>query len=364
MKNKKNIITIIVAIVLLIGCLLLVLWKNNLISHGKQLQEDMFAIKDSSAVTKIFIADMHENHVLLIRTPKGWMLSDSIPAVEEKVQALLSTMLNIRIQIPVTQKGIPDAVNTMLVAGIKVEIYEKKPLFTLFNKGFFVKERKAKTYYMGPATQSNVANFAILEGYEDTPFIVAQPGFRGFLTPRYSPFKEDWVSHHLFATKPTRVQEILIQDIEHPEQSYRVEKSGTRFFKLFNSQNVEIAHYDTTKLLNFVSEFKNRNYENIADLPEEEIKHILKDNLFKIITLKDVSGNTFELKLYKMDENMDYYDEKGNKIEDVEYYYNKDRCYGVFNGQTDQIYVLQYFHIDRILQPLSFYAYTPQEAKE
>ena len=57
MKNKKNIITIIVAIVLLIGCLLLVLWKNNLISHGKQLQEDMFAIKDSSAVTKIFIAD-------------------------------------------------------------------------------------------------------------------------------------------------------------------------------------------------------------------------------------------------------------------------------------------------------------------
>lgn len=358
--NKKNLITLIVAIVLAIGCILLVLWKNHVIFQGRQLQEDLFAIKDSSAVTKIFIADMHENTVLLTRTEQGWMMDDSIPAVEEKIQELLSVMLNIRIQIPVTQKGIPDAINTMAVAGIKVEIYETTPLFTLFHKGFFVKERKAKTYYMGPATQSNVANFAVLEGYEDTPFIVAQPGFRGFLTPRYSPFKEDWVSHHLFATKPTRIQEINIKDFEHPDQSFTVRKSGTRFFKLFDSQDVEIAHYDTTKLLNFVSEFKNKNYENVAELSQEEIKHILKDNLFKVITLKDVNGETFELKLYKMDENMDYYDENGNKIDDVEYYYNKDRCYGVFNGHTDQIYVMQYFHLDRILQPLAYYAYSPQ----
>lgn len=358
MKNRKNIITIVVAAVLAVACLLLILWKNDKIFHGKQLKEDMFAIADSSAVTKIFIADMHGNSVLLSRTEQGWRLSDTIPVIEEKVQSLLSVMLNLRVQVPVAHKGIDDVVNTMAVGGIKVEVYANQPAFTIFNKGFFAKERKEKTYYMGPATQSNVANYAILEGYEEMPCIVSQPGFRGFLTPRYSPFVEDWVSHQLFATKPTRVQEITIQDMEQPTESFKVEKSGTRFFKLYDAQDAEIALYDTTKLLNFVSEFKSKNYESLATLEPAAANKIIQNNLFKIITLQDIEGNTFELKLYKMDETHDYFDETGNKLDDVEYLYNRDRCYGIFNGREDRIYILQYYHLDRILQPLSYYRST------
>ena len=169
--NKRNIILLICAAMLAIGCVLLVLWKTKVIFNKSDIQVDMFAVKDTATVTRVFLADMHENTVLLTKTAEGWRVSDTVPVIAGKIESLLSTMQNLRVQQPASKNSI-DNINRMMAAGaIKVEIYENAPLFTLFKKGFFVKERRTLTYYTGPATQSNTSNYAILEGREEMPCI-------------------------------------------------------------------------------------------------------------------------------------------------------------------------------------------------
>lgn len=354
--NKRNIILLICAVVLAIGCVLLVLWKTKVIFNKSDIQVDMFAVKDTATVTRVFLADMHENTVLLTKTAEGWRLSDTVPVIAGKVESLLSTMQNIRVQQPASKNSIEN-INRMMAAGaIKVEVYENAPLFTLFKKGFFVKERRTLTYYMGPATQSNTSNYAILEGREDMPCIVYLPGFRGFVTPRYSPFTEDWVSHKLFDTKLTRIQEVTVTDYEHPEQSFRIEKAGARFFHLYNSQNQMITQYDTNKVINYLSDFRNRNYESlVTEIEPDKRDSIIRNSLFKTIRLTDVNGKTDELSFYHMDSELDYYDEQGNHMDDIEFLYNRDRCYAVLNGNKRQLYRVQFYHFDRLLQPFSYF---------
>lgn len=354
--NKKNLILLIGAAVVVVGCIFLVLWKSHVLFNRSDLKEDMFAISDTSTVTRIFMADMHENTVLLTKTASGWMLSDSIPVINEKIASLLSTMQNIRVQQPASKNSIENINRMMAASAVKVEIYEQKPLFTLFKKGFFVKERRTLTYYMGPATQSNMGNYAILEGYEDMPFIIYLPGFRGFVAPRYSPYTEDWISHKLFDTKLTRIQEVLVTDIDNPNESFRIEKAGARFFHLYNAQGTPIANYDTSKVINYLSEFRNRNYESLdSDIEPDKRDSIIRSSHFKTIQVTDVNGTVNKLDLYRMDSEYDYYDENGNHIDDVEMYYNRDRCYAILNGDKTHLYRVQYYHFDRLLQPFSYF---------
>ena len=183
---------------------------------------------------------------------------------------------------------------------IKVEIYQIVPKFRIFGISFFTKERLTKTYYMGPATMDNMSNYALLEGMNE-PYVVSIPGFRGFVTPQFSPFATDWYSHTLFQTKLTRIQSVQSIDIENPIESFLIKKEGARFFSMFDYQNNHISDYDTTKVIDMLSEFRERNYLSIStSLTNSEKDSVFKNNLFKIIILTDVDGKKTELKLYRL----------------------------------------------------------------
>ena len=354
--KKRNIILIVVSAAVLVGCILLILWKNNVFSSQKEFTENLFAIEDSSKVTQILLADMHGNNVLLNRKNGQWQLNDGTPVIVEKMEALLSTMMNLRIDHPASQKSIDNINKMMATAAIKVEIHGIAPKFTLFKHGFFEKDRIIKTYYMGPATQDNMGNYAILEGMEEIPCVVCLPGFRGFATPRYSVFREDWISHTLFATKLTRIQEVNITDFDKPEDSFQVEKSGARFFKLYDAQKNIVSQYDTSKLLDFLSQFRNINYESIPDgQTQSEIDSIMQQKPFKIIELEDTDGKKTKLTLFRMPDPYDYVDGEGTHVDKIEFLYNKDKAYAMLNDDKTVLYKIQYYHFDRILQPMSFF---------
>ncbi|PKP27596.1 MAG: hypothetical protein CVU02_03125, partial [Bacteroidetes bacterium HGW-Bacteroidetes-19] len=67
---KKNRFYLIVAGVLILASILIVLQQKNVFSSNdeKGFRSSIFAIKDTSKVTKIFMADMRGNKVLLSRT--------------------------------------------------------------------------------------------------------------------------------------------------------------------------------------------------------------------------------------------------------------------------------------------------------
>ena len=355
--KRKNLIYLIVAISLILISCAIVLYENGLFTRPENAgpASKAFAIDDSSKVVKIFLADMHGNKVLLSRTPKGWMVDDTMPAMKENIDILLSTLLNLTVRQSVPKTALSN-VNAMLAAGsVKVEIYEKAPKFTIFGIKVADKVRLTKTYYMGPATQDNMANFALLEGM-DEPYIVYIPGFRGFVTPRFSQFSIDWISHRVFETKITRIKSVEFQDVENPAESFKIIKAGARFFDLYNYNNEKVMDYDTTKLIDMLSEFRNKNFESlIIGMSEGKKDTILKNNLFKIITLTDVEGKQTQLKLYRMINENALYSDEMDMVDKITASYSRDRFYGIVNNNTKNIYKMQFFHFDRQVQPLSYF---------
>ena len=353
---KKKTIAIILGCLLAVGCLFLILTKTGTIGKT-QPSSNLFAVKDTNNITKLFIADMTGMHSLLVRHDDGWYVQDSVKAMPQKVNDLLSTIHNITLQQVVAKTAQSNINKMMSVNAIKVEIYQNAPKFKLFGIPFFTKERNVKTYYMGPATMDNVANFAILEGF-DEPCIVHIPGFRGFLTPFYAYNPIDWYSCDLFDTKITRIQSLLVEDFEHPEESFYVEKVGARFFSLYNFKKEQIMDYDTVKLLDMLSEYRDKNYElYISNMPNSTKDSIIRFNHFKTITLTDVDGKKTTLDMYrKLEPDLYYLDAIVGGMERAgDEPYNRDKFYAVLNGDASHLVQCQYYHFDRQIQPLSYF---------
>jgi hypothetical protein len=239
-------------------------------------------------------------------------------------------------------------------SGVKVEVYEKRPKFKLFGWEFGEKEKTTKVYYMGPATQDNVSNYAYLEGM-DEPYIVYIPGFRGFLTPQYSVDADEWISQNVFATKLTRIEKLEVTDFAEPEESFSVVKTGPRFFNLYNGKQQLISNYDTTKLIDMLSEYRNRNFEYIVkDLSQEKIDSILTFNLWKKIKLTDTDGEEKEITLYKKKYagGFDMLKDEDNKKNPV---WDNDRFFITIGKDKKTLYSMQFFHFGRQTQPLSYF---------
>lgn len=356
--KKKNLIYLIIAIVLILVSIFVVLYENGVFTDSDNLgpQSKAFAIEDSSKVTKIFIADMFGDKVLLNRSSKGWMVNDSILAIQENVEELLSTMMNLTIRQSVPQKAQSNINMVLTTNSIKVEVYEKAPKFKLFGLKIAEKERKVKTFYMGPPTQDNMANFAYQEGMKES-YIVHVPGFRGYVTAQFSPLPHEWVTHRIFETKITRIESLEVQDYESPEESFTVRKAGTRTFDLFDCNNNQIIDYDTLKLIDMLSEYRNKNFEYIeSSISEQEKDSILQFNQFKTITLTDIDGNRTKMELYRkgFDEN-DAFLEIDNKREHQVSHWDLNRFYATLNDNDNTLYVMQFFHFDRQTQPLSYF---------
>ena len=352
--KKKNIITLIVAFIFVILATFVVLHENGVLFNANKFSADSFAVKDTSKITKIFMADKYGSTVLLTRTDYGWTVQDTLIAMPEKIESLLSIMMNIRIKNSVSVNA-QSNINSMLsYSGIKVEVYEKQPEFKLLGLKFGEKEKITKVYYMGPATQDNVSNYAYLEGM-DEPYIVYIPGFRGFLTPQYSVNADEWISQNVFTTKLTRIAKLEVTDFIEPEESFSVEKVGTRFFNLYNGKQQLINDYDTTKLIDMLSEYRNRNFEYVVkDLSQEKIDTILTFNLWKKIKLTDTDGEEKEITLYKK-RYAGGFDMMKNEKNEKNPVWDSDRFFITIGKDKKTLYSMQFFHFGRQAQPLSYF---------
>lgn len=360
--KKKYLIILICSIIAVIGIIAFVIVKSGAFSKEIEFSEDIFASKDSTQVTQVMIADMNGNAVLLQRGEGGWKLSDGTPVNTKMVEQLLSTMTKLRVESVITGKKVQTMERVMATGAIKVEVYERIPKFTLFKHPFFVKERLAKTYYIGPETEAHIGNYALYEGLNDRLCIINVPDMRGIVSPRFSPRKQDWISHDFVNISPKDIQSVYIQDYMNPDESYTIRQADRLHYDVYDSHNNKLPIYDTTKVQFILSEFRDKKWNStVNQLPEEQKEHIYKDNLFKVVTVTDTHGKNTKISCYFMDDEYEYYDENNDKLTDIEHLYNQDVFYATLNNDKKNLYVLQYFGFGRIVQtPLSYIRHTSQ----
>jgi hypothetical protein len=346
---KKNKIIFSIFIVLMV--ITLVLWLTQSTNTFRRSMSD-FKLNDSANVTRIFMTDKNNNSVTLTRVETGkWMVDDKFPAQNQNIDLLLKTMVGLEVQQPVAKAAHDNIVKDLAVNAVKVEIYQLVYRIDLFGTfRWFPHEKLTKVYYVGGATQSNQGCFMLMQGSSE-PFIVYLPGFRGFVSPRYSPIGKYWRNYNIFRKNIPEIASVRVEIPATPDYSYEVKNTGDNKFSLISlKDNQEILDYDTLKVLNFLSGFRNLNYEALLnDMDKVRKDSILRSQPFIIITLTDTAGVSTTIRTFHKKGPDGQTDPQGIPLP-----YDLDRLYASVNDGKD-FTLIQYFTFDKVLRPKPFF---------
>jgi len=233
----------------------------------------------------------------------------------------------------------------------KVEIYQEKYRINLFDRiKLFPHEKLTRTYYVGDATQDNMGNYMLMEGAEQ-PYVVFLPSLRGYIYPRYSTDVDDWRDHTIFRTPLQDFRSVKIEFFEEPEESFIVESDDEGHFSFTTLYDQQQKPYDTLRMLQFVTAFKDIRFESMLNnkLEPEYIDSIASGPVAHIITLRETDGDEFVVKTFRKGGISELYEEDGVGLEP----FDLDRLYAFINDGKDFV-LIQYFVFDKVLRNASY----------
>ncbi len=347
MKKYRNSL-ILVGILVVIAAFMLL----NKRSGTFRKESNTFAISDTSNVTKFFLADKNNNTVLVERTANGsWLLNKKYEVNPTMVQVMLKTFISIDIKDPVAKSVRNTIIRLMAGKSVKTEIYQRVYRINLFDRiKLFPHEKLTRTYYVGDATMDNSGTFMLMEGSEE-PYILNIPGFRGFVATRYSAMEADWRSHSVFRFRVPDIASVSVNFNEKPGQSFRITNENNRLFTLTSTiDNRNIESFDTVRVVEYLSMFKNLNYERMLD----EMASSKRDSILSIpptneIILVDKLGKSHTLKTWRRKADIGQLDLDGNQAE-----FDLERMYGLVDN-SEYFVSVQYFVFNDVLMPLQFF---------
>jgi hypothetical protein len=331
---KKNRIYFIILLVLVAVAAYFILTNKS--GTIKQELRD-FAIEDTAAVDKIFMADKTGSQVLLERkSPDQWTVNGSEPARQDGINLLLTTMKTMEVRSPVGKAARDYIIKEMSASGTKVEIYQHGALF--------------KTFYVGGPTQDQLGTFMYLKN-SSVPFIMHIPGFDGYLSPRFSTREIDWKTKSIFAYNRGDIESLTIQNALHPDQSFTIKKADEGKYQLLKFPSGEIQSYkDSGTIYAYLASYQFINYEKpLSGMPPSQVDSVLKVGPVMIIEGNDVKGKKTTVKLYikPADPNIGFhYDESGKMLPS-----DPDRMMARINQDTGLV-VVQYFSFDKLMKTL------------
>ncbi|MBO4599430.1 MAG: DUF4340 domain-containing protein [Bacteroidales bacterium] len=353
MKKKKNIV--IIAAVLVIGLIALLIAQQG--SKTATFAQD-FHVEDINSVTKIYMADKQDNHVLLQRVADSthdtmWTVDGIYPASQPMIDLLLETLHDMRIRQQVNKNAVPQAVKLLSARAVKVEVYQRKYFINWFNGKLrlFPHEKLAVTYYVGHETQDMMACHMYREG-DKQPYIIHIPGFRGYLTPRFVTDPMSWRSHNIVHWDIRQLQSVELDIPSTPEESFAVRRQGDGFAFELTQNHTPVANFDTARVAQMLSCFANLNFDEFASrVPNSHMDTSFNAGPRTILRITNTEGTTREIKTYlKYNNPADTLAMPDNDLYEM---FDLDRLYAIIDSKDTVL--IQYYVFDNILQPASFF---------
>jgi hypothetical protein len=345
---RKNRISLVITVILAVVVIILIVGRSKG-TFKKELKD--FAIDDSTSVTRIFMADKAGNSVDLQKIAPGhWTANKQYKARNDGIFLLLKTMMNMEILEPVAREGYNNVIKRLASSGVKVEIYQMVFRIKLFGIRLFPHEKLTRVYYVGSNTMDNQGTYMLLEG-SSVPFITYLPGFRGFISVRFSPRIDDWRDHTIFAHSIRDIKSIKTEFNENPSSSFLLTNEDDRNFTLTSLVTGEkLMDMDTARLLDYLVAFNNIRFESIQnDLPHTYIDSVKASRPFHVITLEDKSGKKVVVKTYHRNNTGSGVDFNGAPLP-----YDPDHMDALVNEDKDFVGI-QFFIFDNILKPLEYF---------
>jgi hypothetical protein len=317
---KKNTLLYIALIILV---LLSVYYFLNQKSTTIKKELSDFAIEDTSAITKIFMADKLNKQVTIVRKEKYWEVDGKYRARKDAINIVLSTIKDLTVKSPVPKASLENQIKRIAAKSVKVEIYTNNST------------KPSKVFYVGGGTTDNQGTYMLLEN-SSKPFIMYVPGFFGYLSTRFFTDGKLWKDNSIFKSEFNEIKSIKLEYPKTSEKSFVINNLGNYNFELINlSTNTKANNINNEEIKRFVGNFTNFGYE----APISNIKPEKKDSLLKAIpeniyTVTLTNGKHISLKLY----NISVSNEIKEKYQ-AEFEFDPDRMYGFFNNDEELVTV-------------------------
>ncbi len=333
MKKNKNILIVTVLLALAAAFLL---YQNK----SGTLREDLhdFAVSDTGAVTKVFLADRNNHSVTLERTASGWKVNGKYNVRPDAMQLFLTTAKNLAVKTRVAKAAYNNVIKDIAADAIKCEIYQHG------------EARPMKVYYVGGSTGDVLGTFMLVEN-SSLPFVIELPGFQGYLTPRYSPLEQNWRDIAIFDYTPDEVKNIAIKYYRQPGQSFSIERIGNQFRVFDSATNLSIQHVDTIGLNNYLSFFKYLCFETWdTEFTDKQRDSLKTTEPINTISVTDSKGITKSITTFTKPitlRSLAQTDSLGNPLK-----YDIDRLYAFMNNGKELV-VIQYYVFGKVFRQLN-----------
>ncbi|MFC2176704.1 DUF4340 domain-containing protein, partial [Bacteroidota bacterium] len=267
---KKNLIGILV--LLLLGATSYYVYQQRGSGTIKPDLHD-FAVKDTAAITKIFLADKIGQTVTLERKNAAeWTVNKDHKARKDAIDVLLKTINRVEMKAPVAKTAHDNIVKLLAGKSTKVEIYEGS--------------KKVKTYYVGDATKDNMGTYMLIEG-SATPFVCHIPGFTGYLTSRYMARSLEWRDTEIFKNSLQQIAEVTVEFYQNSERSFRIRHAANRVVQLSKLHPKEelVENMDTTSVKRYLLHYRNVRFEGIQPYKAARVDSIVHSPPYFKITV-------------------------------------------------------------------------------
>lgn len=259
--KKRNLI--LISVVAVMGLAALVIF---LVGRRSSTFEQNFHVKDTSTITKIFIADNRDHHVVLVHdlnnvSDSAWTVDGKYYASQPLIDMLLETLNGMRIREQVNKLAVPNIIKNLSASNTKVEVYQMVYFINWFEGKFrlFPHEKKTVTYFVGHETQDMMGTYMLRDG-DKVPYVIHIPGFRGILNTRFISDPIAWRSHRIVNWDVKSIQRVELDILESPEESFSINREGEGFYmKLASGER--IGTFDTARVAQLLSSFTNLNFD-------------------------------------------------------------------------------------------------------
>lgn len=290
--------------------------------------ESNFAIEDTAAVTKIFLADKKNREILLERQTTGkWQVNGTYEVRKDVINTLLTTLKNVTVKAPVSKNAREKVVKNIASDGLKVEIYlndEPNP---------------HKIYYLGTADQFHSGSFMLLEGAKN-PYLMHIEGAYGYLNPRYVMHEPDYRKNVIFAHSPAAIKQLFISYPEYENKAFSITQTEQGDFVVKNANEIQVLDIDTAFLNSYLAQYKMVNFESFEKTKDPQYLDTLTTKTPDfIIGLTDTNKITTTVKAFKKPVDGDFTNLFGDSID-----YDMDRMYGLVNNE--EVVIIQYYVFD------------------
>ena len=332
---KRNLLYLVLLLAAAGAVYLLVKQRGGTLDKNEQ----SFAIADTAAVGRLFIADMQGNKVDLTRTPDGWLLNGRQPASKPAVDLMLSTLQRLAVRYPVPDATRGTVIKEMAARNRKVMVYNRDG-------------ELMKTMYIGDAPLDYRGSYMLIDGAAN-PYVVEVPGFQGTLDTRFITDSIRVRDAAILSVPFNALMEVSVVYREQPDSSFAIDMSKADSFRVFNpvtNEALSRRDVDKNKIFAYVNLLKRVNAESYeSHSPVRQT--VLAQRPFAVFTVKRRDGSVTTIECY--DKPTDRRSKMQFDTAGAPVAFDVDRFYGLVDGR--EFVLLQHYHFGQLLRNIGYF---------